>query len=119
MMEWSIRSLLNPVITRLLIYGVNPIDVEFVVSTVERKKHLHARSLERSWVEEWEKKAEHYELVGKEAEQKGHNLSAQDCFLYAAQCYYAIFLINLAELDEKKAMYLRYADLYRKSLESW
>jgi dienelactone hydrolase len=121
MFEWSIRSLMSPVITRLLIYGVNPIDVEFVVSAVEKKSHLNVRSLEKSWMEEWEKKASRYGALAEEAEEKGNLLSAQMFYFYAAQCYYAIYLINLASMEEKHRIYSQYSALYQKSMQyaSW
>jgi dienelactone hydrolase len=115
-MEWSIRNLLNPVITRLLIYGVNPIDVEYVVSTVETTKHLNARSLERSWLDEWEKKAKHYADLGTRAAYAGSDISASEFFFLAAQCYYAVFLVNFAGIEEKKRVYALYADFYEKSM---
>jgi dienelactone hydrolase len=112
---WTIRSLLNPVLSRLLIYGVHPIDVENVISVVENKPHLNAKSLERSWLAEWEQRAAHYAGLAEQAEKDGHLLSAAKFFTMAAKCYYAAFLINPAEEGEKKRIYLHYADLYRKS----
>jgi dienelactone hydrolase len=115
-MEWSIRGLLNPVITRLLIYGVNPIDVEFVLSAVEKKNHINSHSLERSWLELWEKKATRYISLAEEAAAKENTLSAGALYQHAAQCYYAIFLINLSGIEDKKRVYVQYSDLYKKSL---
>jgi dienelactone hydrolase len=117
MMEWSIRSLLNPVITRLLIYGVNPIDVEYVISAVEKKNHINSRSLEKSWLEEWEKKALKYKSLAEESKRKNNLLSAHEFYSYAAQCYYAVFLINLSGIEDKRRVYQEYAFFYRKSME--
>jgi dienelactone hydrolase len=116
MEEWSIRGLLNPVIARLLIYGVNPNDVEYVLSNVETRKLINARLLERSWLEEWEQKAARYLAYGEEAVKKNNDVSAREFFFLAAQCYYAIFLINLKEITDKQRIYQRYADLYRRSI---
>ncbi|HEY9062721.1 MAG TPA: alpha/beta hydrolase [Pseudobacteroides sp.] len=116
-MEWTIRSILNPVITRLLVYGVNPIDLEYVLTRVEGKNHINSRSLEKSWFEEWEKKAEKYESLGKSAEIHGNYLSAREYFFHAAQCWYAVFLINLSGISEKKRVYGMYRDCYRKSVQ--
>lgn len=116
-MEWSIRGLFNPVITRLLIYGVNPIDVEYVVTTVENMTHNNIRSLEKAWLSEWEKKAEKYNQLGVEAERKNNFKTAKDVFFYAAQCYYACFLVNFASIDEKKRVYEKYVYYYKKSTD--
>ncbi|MFZ6029182.1 MAG: alpha/beta hydrolase [Chloroflexota bacterium] len=116
MSNWTIRSLLNPVISRLLIYGVNPMDVEHVLTAVEAKPHLNASSLEKSWLAEWEKKAARYQALAGKAEQKGNHLSASIFYFYAAQCYYAVFLINFSDRELKKQNYLTYAQLYRKSV---
>ena len=115
-MEWSIRGLLNPVISRLLIYGVNAIDVEYVVSTVENTIHLNARSLETAWTREWEKKARQYLDLSDTALSKNRWTTAGELYMLSAQCYYAIFLINLASLEGKKKVYTQFADLYAKSL---
>ncbi|HEX9061991.1 MAG TPA: alpha/beta hydrolase [Clostridia bacterium] len=118
MFEWSIRSLLNPVITRLLIYGVNPIDVEYVVSKVEKINNINSKSLEKTWVEEWTKKAERYIHLAENAGEK-NSLSLKDFYFYASQCYYAIFLINLSNFEDKKNIYFKYAELYRKSISNY
>ncbi len=112
---WTIRSLLNPVLSRLLIYGVHPIDVETAMSAIENKPLLNARSLERSWLAEWEQRAAHYAGLAEQAEQDGKRVTAAHLFARAAQCYYAAFLINPAGEGEKKRVYLRYAELFRRS----
>lgn len=119
MMEWSIRGLLNPVITRLLIYGVNPIDVEYVLSKVESINHKTAHSLEESWLSEWEKKADRYIKLAEDAEKSRNSLSAGQFYFFASQCYYAVFLINLARIEDKQKIYRKYARLYRKSLDHY
>ena len=118
MNDWSIRSLLNPVITRLLIYGVNPIDVEYVLSAVENKNHINSKSLEKSWCAEWEKKAVNYIQLAERAEANKNTLSARDFFFYATQCYYAIFLINFSNIEDKRAIYLKYSHFYKKMLDN-
>jgi dienelactone hydrolase len=117
-MEWSIRGLLNPVITRLLIYGVNPIDVEYVVSKVENINYLNIRSLENAWTSEWQKKAGHYTKIAEDALMEGSHLTASELFMQAAYCYYAVFLINQASIEDKKRFYERYAYSYNKSISS-
>lgn len=112
---WTIRGLLNPVISRLLIYGVNPIDVEAVLSITESKNHMNAQSLERTWLGEWETRAAHYADLAIHAEKSGYRASVSKYYLLAAQCYYAAFLINPAAKGEKKRIYQAFADYYRKS----
>ena len=109
MSTWTIRGLLNPVLSRLLIYGVHPIDVETAICAVESKTHLNAKSLERSWLAEWEQRASHYAGLAERAEQDGNLLSAGKLFTLAAQCYYAAFLVNPTGEGEKKRIYLRWA----------
>lgn len=117
MEDWSIRNLLNPVVARLSIYGVNPIDIEHVLSTVEKKNLYNVRHLEKIWVEEWEKKASHYIMLGEKSEKNNSHISAKTFFFYAAQCYYAIFLINMEVIEDKKRTYAKYSHYYKKSLD--
>jgi len=117
MTEWSIRNLLNPVITRLLIYGVNPIDVEYVLKAVESKNHLNSKSLEKTWQYEWERKAHLYVQLAEKAEENNNPLTARDLYLYATQCYYAIFLINFTNIEDKRQVYLIFSKLYKKMLD--
>jgi dienelactone hydrolase len=114
MPEWSIRGLLSPVITRLLIYGVSPIDVEYVVSVLERTDDL--RSLEKLWLAEWEKKADAYRAIGEEARQNSRPDTARELFFLAAQCLYAAFLINFSDATEKQRAYAKFAEYYGRSI---
>ncbi|MBR3770894.1 MAG: hypothetical protein IKL07_01355, partial [Clostridium sp.] len=59
-MQWSIRSLLNPVIARCLIYDVSPFDLEHVLRKVEEKSLLNSKMLENTWMTEWKQKAEYF-----------------------------------------------------------
>lgn len=115
MTEWSIRTLLNPVLTRLLIAGVNPIDLERVIVQVENTKLLHSRQLEQTWVSLWEKQSQHYINLAETALTRGYRQTAREMLLFAANAYLACFLINFASLDEKKRVYLRYAELYARA----
>lgn len=117
MNAWSIRSLFNPVITRLLIYGVNPIDLEYVLSAVENKNHLNSKSLEQTWSKEWQKKAAVYTALAKKAEESNNAITAHTLYFYATQCFYAIFLINFSDISDKRDIYIKYSQLYKKVLE--
>src|ERR1035437_1131176 len=116
MSDWSIRTVLNPVITRLLIYGVNPIDLESVLVAVEAMEHRSSRSLENAWLQGWEGKATKYRHLATSAEASGYLATARQLWFFAAQCYYAVFLINLTTVGEKQRVYGEYAALYQKSL---
>ncbi len=113
MSSWTIRNLMSPVITRMLIYEVNAIDVEGVMREVESRHHLNAKSLERSWLNEWETRASRYRDRAEEALRRGDDLTASTLLRLAARCYYAAFLINPSSNEEKRRIYLRYAELYR------
>jgi Esterase FrsA-like len=115
-MEWSIRDLINPVITRLLIYGVNPIDTEYVVSNVEKVNYLNSRSLENSWAGEWKKKAQYYTNLAETAIENDNKLTAGELYMQAAQCYYAMFLINMSSTADKKKVYEEYSSLFKRSM---
>lgn len=113
--EWGIRTFLNPVIARLLIYQINPIDVEDVLKQLENVKLLHSKVLEETWVALWEEKANWYKKIAEEAEEAGNIITAKRMYMHTAQCYYAIFLINLSDMNDKKMMYIKYSDFYRKA----
>ena len=115
MSTWSIRELLSPVITRLFVYGVNPIDVEGALRTVEGTHHMNARSLERTWLAAWDEKAVRYQHSADEAKRREDRLSAAALYRLAAGCRYASFLINPASIEEKKQIYLQFASLYASS----
>lgn len=116
-MEWSIRSLLNPVITRCLIYGVNPIDMEYVLKQVEKKPLVNSRALEMTWREEWEKKARRFSDFGKEAKKEGNLKSAYEYFTMAARCYYACYLINSEQIAIKREVYKKLESYYLEALK--
>jgi dienelactone hydrolase len=117
MNAWSIRSLLNPVITRLLIYGVNPIDAEYILTAVENKNHLSTKSLEQAWQSEWLVKANNYLNIARQAEENKNLITAKELHFQAAQCWYAIFLINYTQIEDKKQVYSGYALQYAKMLQ--
>ena len=113
--EWGIRNILAPVITRLLIYETNPIDIERVVSNVEKVDLTNVRVLEENWLSNWQEKAKRYLKLAESAERDGHRLTVKDLYMYAAQCYYAVFLINFADVNDKKENYFKYVKYYQKA----
>jgi len=115
--EWSIRTLLNPVITRLLIYGINPVDLEYVLTSLESVKLLNAKKLESEWLNQWEIKAAKFISIAENAEKNNSKITAHELYFFAAQCYYACFLINFADVNEKIRVYLKFAEYYKKSID--
>ncbi|MBN2439796.1 MAG: alpha/beta hydrolase [Spirochaetales bacterium] len=112
---WGIRNLLAPVLTRLLIYETNPIDLERVISTIENVELTHINVLEENWVAQWEDKAKQYLVIVEEAEKEGNYETVKKLYHYVAQCYYAIFLINFAHIEDKKNNYAKYVRFYQKA----
>jgi len=117
MNEWSIRSLFNPVITRLLVYGVNSIDIEYVISKVESMDHRTARSMEHAWVALWEEKADYYRTLAENASMRGKRESAEELYTRSTHCRHAIFMVNTASLEDKHTHYMKYAGTYAKTAE--
>lgn len=113
-MEWSIRNLLQPVIARMLIYGVNPIDLEYVIGQVEKVPLINKGALTKAWLKEWQVKIDHFLSLADRADEKGNRLSAKQFLWYVTQCYYAMYLINCEKVEEKKVIYENYAAAYNR-----
>ena len=62
-MKWPIRELLNPVVTRSLLYGVNPFDLEYVLKKVDKIEKMSGREIQSVWLGEWDKKIKKYLAV--------------------------------------------------------
>jgi dienelactone hydrolase len=114
---WSLRSLLSPVVARLLILGVNPMDLEGVFSRLEGKPILNAKMLENRWLAEWATLSDTWKTRAREALAAGHVRTAHTCLFHASTCGLARFLINTADLESKKAVYLDYAATYRETMD--
>lgn len=104
-MDWSIRGLLNPVIVRSLIFGVNPIDMEFVLQQMEKKPLVNGKVLQNTWREEWGRKTRHFAVLAEQAEKKKNWLSAGQYYTLSAQCCYAAYLLNSEHIDKKREAY--------------
>ncbi|SES90569.1 alpha/beta hydrolase [[Clostridium] polysaccharolyticum] len=115
-MQWSIRNLLNPVITRCLIYGANPFDMEYVLRKMEEKPLLNARMLDDTWMSEWEKKAQHFISLADEESRKDNMVSVSEYYSLAASCYYACYLLNSDAIEKKKGIYEKLASTYEQFL---
>lgn len=116
-MQWSIRNLLNPVIARCLIYGTNPFDLEYVLRKMEEKPLLNSKMLEETWMKEWQKKAQHFIQLANEAREKDNMLSVSEYYTLAARCYYACYLLNSDEVENKKQVYENLAASYHEAVK--
>ena len=118
-MQWSIRTLLNPVMVRSLIYGVNPIDLEYVLNKVESVPLMSGKALEKAWLEQWNAKSDKFMKTASEAEKKGNKVTARELYRLASQCDYASYLINSDDIEGKKVVYKRLENSYRKLTENF
>jgi dienelactone hydrolase len=112
---------LSPVIARLLIYGVNPFDVERVLQFVERTPLRNARQLEERWLEAWTGLATAWQGRRQEAAVRGRRQTAFDAGMQEACCHLAQFLINTGDTAHKCVVYQGYAQSYREAMgqASW
>ena len=115
-MKWRIRDLLNPVATRILLYGTNPFDLEYVLSRVDEIKKMSGKEIKNVWMSQWERKAEHYLGFAASSEESRNAVSAKEYYMLAAQCYYACYMVNTEDIVEKRRVYGRLAEYYKKSI---
>jgi dienelactone hydrolase len=117
--KWSIKDILGPIITRIIAYGINPIDIERVIKKLESIILTHARILEECWWEEWDTTAKLYKNLAKKAEEKNNKITAREMYYFASACYYAASLINYITIEQKKQAYLEYMEMYRKCTQNY
>lgn len=113
-MQWSIRSLLNPVIARCLIYDVNPFDLEYVLRKLEEKSLLNSKMLENTWMSEWRQKADYFKELAENARNKNQMLSVSEYYQLAARCYYACYLLNSDVVEAKQKVYNDFSSAYEE-----
>lgn len=116
--SWSLRSLLSPVATRLLIYGVNPMDLEAILSRLEGKPVLNAKMLESRWLAEWERQASLWADRAAVARAGGHGATVSTCLFHAATCGLARYLVNTSDIEVRRRVYADYAGAYRAYLDA-
>ncbi|MBE6876085.1 MAG: alpha/beta hydrolase [Ruminococcus sp.] len=104
-MKWAIRDLLNPVVTRSLLYGANPFDVEYILKQVDAIKAMSGRKIQAVWLGEWEKKIQRYQALAEKAQSAGNRISARAYAKLVAECNYACFMINLEDIERKTQVY--------------
>lgn len=115
-MKWPVRNLLNPVSTRTLLFGTNPFDTEYVLQKIDSINTMSGKMIKEVWFREWEQKAVKYIDFAEKSEAKGNIISAEKYYMLAAQCYYASYMINTDDIDQKKAVYKKLASNYRRSV---
>lgn len=55
-MKWAIRDLLNPVVTRSMIFGANPFDIEYILKKIDGIKVMSGKQIQSVWLGEWAEK---------------------------------------------------------------
>ncbi|MDO5147981.1 MAG: alpha/beta hydrolase family protein [Oscillospiraceae bacterium] len=115
-MKWPVRNLLNPVSTRTLLFGTDPFDTEYVLQKIDSINIMSGKMIKEVWFREWEQKATKYIDFAGKSESKGNIISAEKYYMLAAQCYYASYMINTDDINQKKTVYKKLASNYRKSV---
>lgn len=110
--SWSLRTILGPILTRLTIYGTHPVDIEQAMQHIENQPMRNALDLEKNWAAYWHQRAEHYLSVGEQSHSAFGKARMQQL---ATQCYYAQFLINYRDGEQKKLVYQTYAASYQQA----
>ena len=116
-MKWSIRELLNPVVTRSMLYGSDPFDTEYVLKRVDEINVMSGKKIQAVWLGEWGKKIAHYAELRNQNEAKGNLISARAYAKMVAQCWYACYMVNIQDLEQKVSIYNNLAESYRKYTE--
>jgi dienelactone hydrolase len=104
------------VVARLIIFGVNPVDLEGVLARLESAPILNAKMLETRWLSEWGALAQSWERRASDALAKGYKKTAYVCRFHATVCQLARFLINTADMTLKRAVYSDFAKAHREAL---
>ncbi|MCQ2464240.1 MAG: alpha/beta hydrolase [Oscillospiraceae bacterium] len=115
-MKWPLRNLLNPVVTRSMIFGSNPFDVEYVLQKIDQIKTMSGREIKRVWFTEWELKAQNYLKNAERCAAENKMLSAERYYMLTAQCYYASYMINTDDIEQKRTVYKKLEEYYRKAV---
>ena len=54
MKKWPLRNLLNPVVTRSLLYGTDSFDMEYVLQKIDQINTMSGKEVKTVWFGEWE-----------------------------------------------------------------
>ena len=113
-MKWAIRDLLNPVVTRSMLFGSDPFDVESILKKVDAIKVMSGKQIQAVWLGEWEEKAKRYSELCDKAEAAGNKISARAYAKMVTECRYACFMINIEDLEHKREIYSRLEESYKR-----
>lgn len=111
-MKWAIRDLLNPVVTRSMIFGANSFDIEYILKKIDGIKVMSGKQIQNVWLGEWAEKIRKYTDLARQAADSGHRISARAYYKLAAQCHYACYMINTEDIDKKTEIYDGLAHAY-------
>lgn len=112
-MKWAIRDLLNPVVTRSLLFGSDPFDIEYVLKQVDKIKVMSGKQIQNVWLTEWNTKAERYSELCAQAADKGNIISAREYAKMVTECNYACFMINIEDVEHKTEIYSKLRESYK------
>lgn len=115
-MKWRIRDLLNPVMTRSLLYGTNPFDMEYVLKRMDAIKIMSGKEIKNVWLGEWYAKADKYHTMAEEAVALGNRISACAYSKLETQCHYACYMINMDDVEKKQSIYEKLMESYKNYL---
>ncbi len=116
-MKWAIRDLLNPVVTRSLLYGSNPFDIEYILKKIDRIEKMSGKAIQAVWLSEWQEKINRYTELLEKAEAAGRKTAAREYAKLITQCHYACFMINIEDLDHKKEIYAGLKESYKRYIK--
>ena len=112
-MKWAIRDLLNPVVTRSLLYGSDPFDIEYILKKVDAIKVMSGKQIQAVWLGEWGEKIKRYTELMEKAESAGRRIAARAYAKMITQCHYACFMINIEDLEHKREIYAGLQESYK------
>jgi dienelactone hydrolase len=110
--EWSITSILAPVITRLQISGINPIDLAYVQKSLEDEVVINASTLSNHWYRLWKEKADFYSELARKAATGNNVITARSLFHEAARCWFAVYLVHYQDIEQKHEHYTCVKDCF-------
>lgn len=113
-MKWAIRDLLNPVVTRSLLYGSDPFDIEYILKKEDAIKAMSGKKIQEVWLGEWGRKIARYSELRDKAAAAGNRVSAKAYAKMVTECHYACFMINIEDLENKRNIYNGLCESYKR-----
>ena len=113
-MKWAIRDLLNPVVTRSMLYGSDPFDIEYILKQVDQIKAMSGKKIQEVWLGEWNEKIKRYTELRDKAAAAGNRVSARAYAKMVTECNYACFMIIIEDVENKRNIYSGLCVSYKK-----